>query len=358
MSKINIIPIFIPHLGCPNDCVFCNQKKITGISTHVTGSEVESNILEYLDYFYDKSKDVEIAFYGGSFTALEIDKQIEFLSVAKKYKDSGKIDRIRLSTRPDFIDRDILKIQLDYGVDIIELGVQSMDDEVLNLSNRGHSSKDVIKAVESIRETKITLGLQQMIGLPGDTYEKSLYTTRELIKLKPDFVRIYPTLIVKDTELERMYYNNEYTPMSLESSVEDVSKFLMLYMKEDIKVIRIGLQNTESISTDGDVVGGPFHESYRELVEGLVLNEMLYNYLTKFIEIDNMTVFGSGRNISLLVGQKSKYKDLLKSKYNIKNLKYKQMKIDDTKLKLEINSEIYNIDLEYELGSLVDKMGI
>lgn len=323
MSKKNIIPIFVPHYGCPNDCVFCNQRKITGFSTDISSNIVKDTILEYLSYFRDKS-DVEVAFYGGSFTAIEVEKQKELLSVAKDFKDRKLIHKIRLSTRPDCIDRNILKVLKYYGVDIIELGVQSLDREVLKLSNRGHSVECVYESSKLIRETGFLLGLQQMIGLPGDDFSKSLYTTEEFIKLNPDCVRIYPTLVIKDTELERDLKNKEYNPLGFNESIKWISDLLYLYYKNNINVIRVGLQATDNINFDKDVVDGPFHPAYRQFVE----SEIFYNAIKNFfedinIENDEIIIYSSNKNISAIAGQNSKNKDRIIRKFNLKSLKIK-----------------------------------
>ena len=213
------IPIFVPHRGCPFDCVFCNQKRITGTQKEVTADDVHNIIGEYLKTLPSKNRRIEAAFFGGSFTGIPINEQSELLAAANEYLKKGDIDGIRLSTRPDYIDKEILDNLLKYGVTTIELGVQSMDDSVLKSSNRGHTRKDVINAVRLIKEYSFTLGLQMMTGLPGDTDEKSLYTADEIIKLKPDIVRIYPTLTIKDTFLEKMYLTGKYQPQSVDEAV-------------------------------------------------------------------------------------------------------------------------------------------
>ena len=219
------IPIFVPHRGCPFDCVFCNQKRITGTQKEVTADDVHNIIGEYLKTLPSKNRRIEAAFFGGSFTGIPINEQSELLAAANEYLKKGDIDGIRLSTRPDYIDKEILDNLLKYGVTTIELGVQSMDDSVLKSSNRGHTRKDVINAVRLIKEYSFTLGLQMMTGLPGDTDEKSLYTADEIIKLKPDIVRIYPTLTIKDTFLEKMYLTGKYQPQSVDEAVNLANSF-------------------------------------------------------------------------------------------------------------------------------------
>lgn len=266
MTKHYIIPIFVPHFGCPHDCIFCNQKKITGLTTNVKPKDVENIIDEYLGYFR-KDSYIEVAFYGGSFTAIDMDIQSALLEIPYKYKTNGIIDAIRMSTRPDAIDNIILDNLKKYSVDTIELGVQSLDEVVLNASERGHTAQEVYKASELIKSYGFNLGLQMMIGLPEDSFEKSLYTCREFIKLNPYNVRIYPTLVIKGTFLEKQYLKGDYQPLTIDEAVAQSSILLMLFYLNAINVIRVGLQPTENIQMGKDVVAGPFHPSFRQLVE-------------------------------------------------------------------------------------------
>ena len=201
-----IIPIFISHIGCPHQCVFCNQDKIAKeVEEEVTDKDVRNTIEEYLKTIDHNNSTVEVSFFGGTFTAINVNKQKELLSVAKEYKDKGLIDKIRMSTRPDAINGYILSYLKEYNVDIIELGVQSLDDEILRLSGRGHTAKDVEEASKLIKEYKFTLGPQIMPGLPGDTFEKDIETVRKSIAMEPDICRIYPALVIKDTPMDLMY---------------------------------------------------------------------------------------------------------------------------------------------------------
>ena len=219
MKKEYIIPIFVPHLGCPNACVFCNQTKITGKQKQVTAKDVEETIEEYLKSFKDKENKVEVAFFGGSFTAIEEEKQNELLEAAYKYIKSGQVDSIRISTRPDYINKQILKRLRKYKVKTIELGVQSSNNYVLAKAKRGHTFEDVKKASKLIRFYGFTLGHQMMVGLPESTALDEINTARDLIKLKPKIVRIYPVLVIKKTELEEQYKNGEYEPLSITQAV-------------------------------------------------------------------------------------------------------------------------------------------
>lgn len=317
MKKNNIIPIFIPHLGCPNDCVFCNQRRISGVSSFDVNNVVE-NIEEYLKIF-NRGVDVELAFYGGSFTAIDVDLQETLLQIANQYLENARINSIRISTRPDAISPSILGRLKKYGVSKIELGVQSLDEEVLRLSKRGHNSKSVYEAVKLIKSYNFQLGLQQMVGLPGDTKDKSIYTTREIIKLQPDFVRIYPTLVIKDTELADMLAAGKYEPLSLENSVDIVSELILLYNAWGVEIIRVGLQSAENLRFDRDVLAGPLHDAFRELAE----SKLLYN-LIKFSNImleGTPTLTGNNKIAPLIAGQKSENKEKLINFYNLKGLK-------------------------------------
>ena len=275
MSKAHyIIPIFVPHEGCPHNCVFCNQSSITGSVAKVDGDFVKNTIEKYLNTIPDKGGTIEVSFFGGTFTAIAIEKQKELLSVAKEYKKTNKIQYIRLSTRPDYINEYILNNLKAYDVDIIELGVQSLDSEVLIKSQRGHSEEDVINASELIKSYGFTLGHQIMIGLPGDSFLKDMETTEKLIKLKPEIVRIYPALVIKDTPMETMYLNKTFIPFTLEETIKISKAVYGRFITSGIKVIRAGLQPTEQINEGKDLIAGPFHPAFRELVEGSIINDM------------------------------------------------------------------------------------
>lgn len=317
------IPIFVPHKGCPFDCVFCNQKRITGSVKEVTPQDVVSIISGYLVTLPQNNRIVEAAFFGGSFTGIPIAEQSALLAAAKSFLDKGLIDGIRLSTRPDYITVEILDNLIKYGVTTIELGVQSMDNDVLKSSNRGHTSYDVTEAVKLIKKYPFKLGLQMMTGLPGDTAEKSLRTADEIIQLKPDFVRIYPTLTIKDTYLETMYNSGRYVPQTIDEAVELSKKLLLKFEKNDICVIRIGLQSTDEISENGSVVAGPVHSSFRELVESSIFYDKIENIVQDEISQgtlkpgDRKNIFVNPRNISKAIGNKKANIKKIKEKFGV-----------------------------------------
>lgn len=242
-----IIPIFVPHLGCPNDCTFCNQKSISGQTKKVTKREVKKTIEEYLKSFKNKNCYKEVAFFGGSFTGIEKEKQEELLKIAYEYIKNKKIDSIRVSTRPDYIDKDRLKLLKKYGVKTIELGVQSTNDYILKKCKRGHTFEDVKKASKLIRRYGFELGHQMMIGLPESTKIDELHTAKDLAKLKPKIVRLYPVLVIKNTELEREYKSGEYEPLSVNQAVERCKEIYYFFTRKKITVIRMGLQSTDLI---------------------------------------------------------------------------------------------------------------
>lgn len=338
--KKRIIPIFVPHRGCPHDCIFCNQKKITGVSTEVNSEEARNIIEEYLPTIPPDAS-VEIAFFGGSFTAIDEKVQNELLSVAKEYVDKGLVSDIRMSTRPDCISVNILNRLKTYTTTIIELGVQSMDAKVLHDSARGHDIESVIKSAYLIKESGINLGLQMMVGLPSDTEEKCIETARKFIELNPFCVRIYPTLVVKDTGLETLLNKGEYKPFTLEQCIQIVKKLLVLFYVNNINVIRVGLQATEDIQLGKGIVDGPYHPAFRELVEG----EMIKDYL-HYLVIGNKTasclqIKTNNKNISKVVGNKKSNKLFFKNKFNIDmKIKAEDLEEDEFIIILDDNKEI------------------
>lgn len=328
MSKLNIIPIFVPHMGCPHDCIFCNQKKITNYKDVIDKEKINSYIEEYLGYFKNKDNFVEIAFYGGSFTAIDRDVMISYLEIANSFINKGLVNGIRLSTRPDYINLEILNILKEYGVTTIELGIQSLNNKVLILNERGHSVECIYKSSKLIKDYGFKLGLQMMIGLYGDSFQNSIYTALEFCKIKPNFVRIYPTLVIKDTYLEKLFEMDKYTPLTLDEAI-NISKYLLIIFEvNNIDVIRLGLQSSDNISEDGDVVSGPFHDSFRELVEGEIYFDLIKNYIEK-IKLKNNVLYISCSNteISKIIGNKKKNSIYFKENYGV-DLKLKSSNIE------------------------------
>jgi histone acetyltransferase (RNA polymerase elongator complex component) len=313
-----IIPIFVSHQGCPYNCVFCNQNSITGSEEMIDGNYVHETIKDYLDTINRKDSIVELSFFGGTFTAIDIEKQRELLSVAKYYKDLRKVDLIRLSTRPDYIDIEILDHLKHYSVDIIELGVQSMDNEVLLKSGRGHTSKDVINASRLIKEYGFIMGHQVMLGLPGDTPEKDIETVRALVPLKPDLFRIYPALVIKDTPMERLYRLEKYIPYTLEKAVKVTKEIYSILIYNKINIIRVGLQATDNINIGKDVVAGPFHPAFRELVEGSLICDMILDFMAD--SRGSLKIFINEKDISKLYANKKQFFNDMKKQLNTINI--------------------------------------
>ena len=342
MKKEYIIPIFVPHLGCPNDCTFCNQKKISGQTKNVKAEDVKNTIEYYLNNFKDDNKYIEVAFFGGSFTGIDVDKQKELLSVAYEYIKNKKIDSIRISTRPDYINKEILKMLKSYGVKTIELGVQSTNDYILNKSKRGHTFEDVKKASKLIRKNGFILGHQMMVGLPESTRQDEINTAKDLIKLKPKIVRIYPVLVIKGTQLEKNYESGEYTPLTVEQAVETAKDLLVLFNKKKINVIRIGLQNTNEItdpnSKKSQVVAGPYHPAFRQLVESRLWYDNIANEIKKVnSNVTHIQIDVNPSDINNAVGHKRINIEKINDTYNTDlkinpNSKIKKGKLKITKL--------------------------
>lgn len=247
MQKQYVIPVFVPHLGCPNDCIFCNQKTISGEQKQVTKEDVANTVEYYLSSFKEENAYIEIAFFGGSFTGIDVEKQEELLSAAYEFIKQGKVNGIRLSTRPDYIDKEILRRLKKYKVTTIELGVQSSNDYILKRCGRGHTFEEVKNASKLIRRFGFTLGHQMMCGLPESTRLDELNTAKDLAKLKPKIVRIYPVLVLKGTKLAKEYENGEYEPLSCNQAVEICKELYYFFQSKKIQVIRMGLQNTKNI---------------------------------------------------------------------------------------------------------------
>ncbi len=341
MKKEYIIPIFVPHLGCPNNCTFCNQKRISGQTKMVTAKDVEETIEYYLKNFKDNHKYVEVAFFGGSFTAIEKEKQIELLEATQKYIRDKKVNSIRISTRPDCIDKEILKRMKKYHVKTIELGVQSTNNYILSKCKRGHTGEDVIKSSKLIRRFGFILGHQMMVGLPESTKQDEINTAKELIKLKPKIVRIYPVLVIKDTELADEYYKGEYTPLTVGQAVERCKEVVDLFNRNKINVIRIGLQNTEEISDPkserSSVVAGPYHPAFRQLVESSMWYDSIVSQIKKVnAKVKKVKIIANDFNINNIIGHKKENILKLKETYDVDVVIEKNDEIKPGRFKLEI----------------------
>lgn len=259
-----ILPVFIPHWGCPQQCIFCNQGTITG--KHDSSLQGAKKQLEELTSWVRPSDDNELAYYGGSFTALPLDLQEQLLELAEQYRTRGYFGPMRLSTRPDAITEPILALLKKHGVKTIELGAQSLDDAVLQLSRRGHTAKDVWDASKAIRDAGFQLGLQLMAGLPGQTEESLRATLQEVLAIHPDVVRIYPVLVIEHTPLAELYRAGKYAPLTIEEAAAQSWLLLNALERAGIRVIRIGLQPDKDLCAPGHILAGPFHPAFGEIV--------------------------------------------------------------------------------------------
>lgn len=343
MKKEYIIPIFVPNLGCPNDCTFCNQKKISGQQTNVNAKDVKETIEYYLKEFKDDSKYVEVAFFGGSFTGIDVEAQKELLRAANEYIISGRVGSIRISTRPDYINKEILKMLKSYNVKTIELGVQSSNNYILNKSKRNHTFEDVIKASKLIRRYGFKLGHQMMVGMPESTELDEINTAKDLIKLKPKMVRIYPVLVIKGTELEKEYNRGEYTPLTVEQAVQRSKEITYLFRKKHINVIRIGLQNTEEITdpkqAGSEVVAGPYHPAFRQLVEASMWYDSIAEKIRKInTKVKEVELRVNSEDVNNIVGHKRENITKIKEFYDVDIVVKQDEKLKPGKFEIEVLS--------------------
>lgn len=314
MRHINI-PIFIPHLGCPNQCVFCNQRNISGVENFC--AENVSNIIEQALLTVPDKAEVEIAFFGGSFTGIDRTLMISLLEKAYRYIEDGRVSSIRCSTRPDYIDEEIIRILKQYGVKTVELGIQSSSDEVLKISKRGHNFEAEKKACDLIVKNGIKLIGQMMIGLPGSDPESEMETARFIIENRASGARIYPTVVFHNTELCQMTLEGKYSPLTVEEAIDRSTDVFDLFLENGVEVIRIGLQSNENLSDEKSYLAGPNHPALGELVIG----ESYYRKICKLLDEakasdkQNIEVFVSPGCLSKAVGQNKKNKIRLEKKY-------------------------------------------
>ena len=306
MKKQYIIPIFVPHLGCPNDCVFCNQKSISGQTKQVTKEDVKNIIEEHLKYIKQK-----------------------------------KVDSIRISTRPDYIDKKILKRLKKYKVKTIELGVQSANDYILKKAGRGHTFEDVVKASKLIRWYGFDLGHQMMVGLPESTTVDEINTAKQLIKLKPKMVRIYPVLVIKNTKLEKDYNDGKYKPLTVTQAVEVCKELVKLFAKKHIEIIRIGLQPTDTKTNPEDdkseVVAGPFHPAFRQLVESGMWYDVIVEKIKQLnTKVKEVVVTVNPADVNNVIGQRKDNIKNLREVYDVDLIVKADEKIKQGKSKIEI----------------------
>ena len=331
-ARASILPVFVPHLGCPHDCVFCNQRRITGKLSPADAGTVREALSAAAALPGDAAKR-QLAFYGGSFTAIPEAQQEELLSAAQEGIEQGIIGSIRLSTRPDAVDGAVLARLRRYGVETVELGAQSMDDGVLRLSGRGHTAEDVRRAARLVREAGFRLILQMMTGLPGDTEEKSLSTARELIPLRPDGVRIYPTVVVRDTALYELWQRGLYREHTVEDAVRLCAKLLPLFEAAGIPVIRLGLNPTEELS-GGGAAAGAYHPALGELVRSRILREKAELLLEGTEPGSRVVLAVQPRLLSQMLGPKRANVSFLRERFGLSELRV----VPDPSIRAEIEA--------------------
>ena len=322
-NKPFIIPVFLPHIGCPHQCAFCNQSAITSIKRKIPSPEklhkIVNNFLKY------KGKDrglVQIAFFGGNFLGLRAADIESWLHEAEKFVTAGRVHSLRFSTRPDTINNETLDILNPFPVSTIELGVQSMDDHVLAISKRGHTSAGTKKAVRLLKERNYEIGLQMMVGLPGDDETKAQLTGRRIADMSPAFVRIYPTVVLAGSLLAKWYQNGKYAPIPLEQCITLVKNLYLLFREKDIKVIRMGLQASEDLEKGSEILAGPYHSAFGHLVFSRIFLDMATSILESEISVrDEVCIKVHPRSISKMRGLKNSNIEILKRKFNIKSIK-------------------------------------
>ena len=346
MKKHYNIPIFITHSGCKNDCVFCNQKIITGQPESSGEKEIRATIEKFIDIIYDRIDNncnncnnynnfvgTEIAFFGGSFTGLEKSEMIKFLEIANEYIDKYKIiSGIRLSTRPDYISREITGILLKYRVKSVELGIQSMFDDVLFACKRGHTVEDTIRACGIIKSAGINLTGQMMLGLPGSDRNRDIETAEMLVNLGVNAARIYPTVILKGTQLYDLYKNGGYAPLSLDEAVFRAKEIKKIFDKNNIEILRMGLCSSDI--KESDIVAGAYHPAFGELAESEIIYDMLAEEIENYKGACAVIIRANKKNISKIVGHKRKNIERLKEKFAIREIKIIEDKDEDNNINL------------------------
>jgi histone acetyltransferase (RNA polymerase elongator complex component) len=303
------IPIFIPELACPNRCIYCNQRHISGQLQAVKPEEIKQIIEQHLATFIRPSE-VELAFFGGSFTGIDEKDMLTYLQIVQPYIEQGEIKSIRISTRPDYINEKILDILQQYNVKDIELGAQSLNEEVLAFAKRGHTVRDVENASQLIKSYGFSLGLQMMIGLPLDTVEKSKETAKKILKLGAESTRIYPTLVINNTDLADLYRQNKYKALSLDEAVDWTAEIYKIFSQSSIKILRVGLHPSEALINGTELLAGPFHVSFKELVLTKIWQEKFEK-----LPINTKTIFVNPKEINYAIGYNSKNKQLLQKKF-------------------------------------------
>lgn len=327
--KHSNIAFFIPHIGCPNRCSFCNQRTISGVKDIPNGDYIRKTLdFALKNMSFDAIHNSEIAFFGGSFTAINREYMIELLNAANEFIGEKMFTGIRVSTRPDAVDDEIVSILKEYNVRSVELGAQSMSDEVLRKNFRGHTSEDVIRSSKTLRENGFSLGLQMMTGLYGDTEKESENTAKKLIALNPNTVRIYPTVVLKDTYLEKLYNSGDYEPLNVEESIVLCARLVEMFEENNVNVIRVGLHDQSDVKES--FVAGAYHPALGELIYG----EIYYNKILKLLQgKTEAKIYVNPSVVSQVIGQKRRNMVRLnKLNYNISIIPDSNLKIGEIKV--------------------------
>lgn len=322
MKKNHVnIPVFIPHLGCPNMCVFCNQRAISGVSSFIPdmAEETIETALSSLDGMADRT---EIAFFGGSFTGIDRELMVSLLDLAESYVEDGRVSGIRMSTRPDYIDGEIISILKNYTVKAVELGIQSTSDKVLAASKRGHTSECSFRAMTMLRDAGFTTVGQMMIGLPLSTREDEVKTAEDICSLGASGSRIYPTIVFRDTELYDMTQRGEYVPLTVEDAALRSADVLEVFVGNGVECIRIGLCDSENLHSDKTYFAGPNHPALGEMIIGEVFYKNLRRAMEKHENTDSITVRVPCGAVSAAVGQKKRNKIRLADEYGVRRIKF------------------------------------
>jgi histone acetyltransferase (RNA polymerase elongator complex component) len=317
-----IIPIFIPHAGCPHRCVFCDQATIAGEKdTAFSPEKFHRQVNRFLKFKSKRRNPVQVAFYGGNFLGLPESTIDAMLAESAGYIQAGEIHGIRFSTRPDTIDEKRLAMLKNFPVTTIELGVQSMDDQILTRSRRGHTAADTEKAVGILKDRNYEIGLQMMIGLPGDDDSTALFSARKIAGLAPDFARIYPTVVLAGSPLARWYEKGSYTPLPLDIAVSLTKKLYLLFAQRHIPVVRIGLQASEDLDDTDAVLAGPYHPAFGHMVYGEIFLDKARALLSDHTAgTDTVTLSVHPRSRSRLQGIRNQNIKILKSEFALKSI--------------------------------------
>lgn len=307
-GKPLIVPVFIPNMGCPHRCIFCQQETITARSGRFPDGNEVKDILDTAirSPRFDKGREPEVAFYGGTFTRLSLEKIFELLKAVEPYIRQGLFKSIRVSTRPDSLDGERLDMLRDLGVSTVELGVQSMEDEVLALTRRGHTSRDTVESVHLLREKGFRVGVQLMPGLPGDSEQGFRRTLETVIDLRPDMARLYPAVVIRGTEMARWYREGRYSPLGLEEAVRICEEACMGLEGNGIPVIRIGLMSSPTLLEEGTILGGPWHTAFGFLVRSGIHQRKIRPFLPERGAADEIRIRAPLREIPLVRGYENR----------------------------------------------------